>query len=261
VSTEALEQKIAAKDQRAPQMARQLGPAAEPVIERAFANPDWEVRDVAVDCAYAVGGPNRNPLFIRALHDADINVRYTACRHLEETADVEVLPQLLDEVKTNDDEKVRGQVALIIGRLDDESAVPPLQERLKPEPEPEPDDEVRDNIVLALARLGDEDARAQIRADLQSGEVQTRLETIRKYEYINDPDALADLHPLVNDHANAVNIHPSNAPPGFLRICDIVVQVTTTTGKPKLSFDGTEQRRFLPEERNEVAKWLAARRK
>jgi HEAT repeat protein len=257
VSTELLEQKITAKDQQAPRMARQLGPPAEPVIERAFANADWEVRDLAVECAYALGGPNRNPLFLKALHDEDINVRYTACRHLEDTADIRVLPQLLDEVKMNDDEKVRGQVALMIGRLDDKSAVEPLKERIKPEP----DDEVRDNIVLALARLGEEDARAQIRADLQSGEVETRLETIRKYEYINDPDALVDLHPLLNDHANAVNIHPSNAPPYYLRICDIVVQVVTNTGKPKLPFDGTERRRFAPEERNEIAKWLAAKRR
>ena len=257
MSTELLEKAIAAKDSRAPMMARQLGPDADPVVQKALANPDWEVRDLAVECVYVMGGPERNRRLLKALRDNEINVSYSACRYLEETAERRDLADLLIEVKENGDAKVRGQLALVIGRLGDKSIAPDLRALSQDEPS----EDVRNNLTLALARLGDEEARARVRAALESRYVETRLATVRNYEYISDPNALGDLIRVIDDNADALNIRPSNAPPYFLRVGDIVVQVVTAVGHPKLPFNGSENRRFSPDERKEVAKWLASRTK
>lgn len=255
--SEALERSIVAKDPGAPDLAGRLGAAAGPAILRTASNPEWEVRALALECLDAAGVPDRDRAFLRALRDDDINVRQTAVHYLERCAEKDDVPDLFAEMRENRDAEVREHAALLIGRLGDGAVLTDLATRRTVEE----DAAVKTAIDLAMARLGSEEGRARLRKGLSSPDVAVRLETVRSYEYVGDPTALVDLAAAVEDHADALNIRPSNAPRYYLRICDVAVGIVVAVGDPKLGFDGTERRRFSPEELREVAAWLAGARK
>lgn len=257
MSFESLERSIVAKDPGATDLARSLGPAAGPAILRVLESPDWEARALALDCLAAANAAGRADAFVRSLRDDDINVRQNAAHHLAKCAEKSDLPALIAELRENRDPEVRESMALLVGRIGDPSVRTELELRRKVEA----DAAVTTALDLAMARLGGEEARARIRDGLRSSDVGVRLATVRSYEYIDDPVALADLSVALADDADALNIRPSNAPPYFLRICDVAVGVVVAVAAPKLRFDGSERRRFGAEELREVEAWLAGRRK
>src|SRR5437764_13777362 len=112
-----LETKIAAKDGSAAELARQLGANAEPVLEKMSRHPDGEGREVNVQAISEAGGPSRNKMLINALGDSDINVRSAAVRGLWKSADAASLRDLQMQAGSNPDPYVRGEVALIIGKI------------------------------------------------------------------------------------------------------------------------------------------------
>src|SRR3954470_15628654 len=117
MNAQVLEQKIVAKDAAAPALARQLGASAEPVLEKMSHHPDGEVREVNIAAINEAAGPSRNKMLIAALGDQDINVRSAALRALWTSADAASLNQLQMQVGGNPDPYVRGEVALIIGKI------------------------------------------------------------------------------------------------------------------------------------------------
>lgn len=243
-----LETRLVAKDESAPALARQLAGGAEPVLERMAKHPDGEVRQLNVSAIYQAAAPQRNKMLLAALGDNDINVRSAAVRFLASTADAASLPGLQMQVAGNEDEYVRAEIALIVGRIGDKSAASVLSARLPVEEDPD----VKHSIVLALARLGDGKAREIIKLALASPDPQVRLQTVRDYEYINNPRWLVDLKPALADFTDVWNINPPHVPVRMIRLCDVAVIVIAKVAKPKLSFDGTERKRFGPEQLAEV---------
>lgn len=276
MSVQLLEERILAKGQDAPQVAARVGEDATGVLEKLMQHPDAEVREITLACINEVGGPDRNMQFIRALEDDELGVQLEARRFLERSADASVIEPLLHQVGAHEDEQLRGELALIIGRIDDDSAAAELSRLAEQEQHPV----ARDKIVLALARLEDEDARKEVRGGLTSGDPEVRFQTVMKYAYMDDPSVLGDLLELLEDEADVVNTAPSHAKPYYLRICDIVVNVATQVAglssnspntnfpwyaradrprtRKELSFDGWERRRFEGQELREVSEILAA---
>jgi hypothetical protein len=254
MNAQVLEQKIVAKDESAPALARQLGAGAEPVLDRMSRHPDAEVREVNVAAIGEAAGPSRNRMLIAALNDPDINVRSAAVRALWMTADAAAVAALQMQVGTNADPYVRGEVALILGQIGKKTDAPFLLGRRVAER----DGDANHKAVLALARLGDGKARETMRAALASPDAQARLKTVREYEYINDPKALIDLKPALADMTDVFNINPPHAAPRMIRLCDVAVNVVAKVAKPKLSFDGNERKRFEANQLAEVVRVVEA---
>ena len=254
MNAQVLEQKIVAKDESAPALARQLGAGAEPVLDRLARHPDAEVREANVAAIGEAAGPSRNRMLIAALNDQDINVRSAAVRALWMTADAASVQALQMQAGTNSDPYVRGEVALILGQIGKKTDASFLQSRRAVEQ----DGEANHKAVLALARLGDGKARETMRVALASPNPEARLKTVREYEYINDPKALIDLKPALADMTDVFNINPPHAPPRLIRLCDVTVNVVAKVAKPKLSFDGNERKRFEANQLSEVVRVVEA---
>ena len=250
MNAQVLEQKIVAKDRSAIALAGELGANAEGVLEKLATNPDAEVRELDMKAINAAGGPSRNRMLIAALGDADVNVRSEAMRGLEKWADETDVMALQMQLAGNADPYIRGEVALVLGRIMKRGDTTFLERRR----ELEKDGDANHKIVLALARLGDGGARAIQRKKLASGDPEVRLEAVREYEYINDPAALVDLKPALGDVTDVFNINPPHAKPRMMRLCDVAVNVVAKVGKVKLSFDGTERKRFEAEQIAEVVR-------
>jgi len=254
MSAQMLEQRIVAKDETAPALAAQLGAAAEPVLVRLARHSDPEVRELNVAAIRETAVPQRVRLLIEALADRDINVRSAALRALSARADGASVPALLEPAQRNADPFVRGEVALIIGRLGDMSAVAPLSGTLSVER----DGDVKRKLVLALARLGDTGARGTVKSALASSDPQARLDAVMDYEYVGDPKLLVDLRPALADTAEVLNVNPPHARPNLIRLCDVAVNVIANVAQLKLPFNGVERRRFEPSEIAEVARRVSA---
>jgi len=240
MNLQVLEQKIVAKDQSASELARQLGAGAEPVLEKLSRHPDGEVREVNVLAIGEAGGPSRNKMLIAALGDQDINVRSAAVRALWVSADAASLRDLQMQAGSNPDPYVRGEVALIIGKVAKRGDPGILISRRVVEQ----DGDANHKVVLALTKLGDDKARGAQRARLAAPDPQARLKAVREYQYINDPKMLIDLKPALADVAEVFNINPPHAQPKLIRLCDVAVNVVAKVARPKLSFDGNERKRF-----------------
>jgi hypothetical protein len=249
-----LEAKIAAKDASAPALARQLGASAEPVLEKMSRHADGEVREVNVMAIGEAAGPSRNRMLIAALEDQDINVRSAAVRALWVSADSSSLLELQMQAGSNPDPYVRGEVAMIIGRIAKKGDTGLLGSRRAVER----DGDANHKVVLALTKLGDDKARVTQRAALAATDPQARLKAVREYEYIGEPKMLIDLKPALADVAEVFNINPPHAKPRMIRLCDVAVNVVAKVAKVKLSFDGNERKRFESPQIGEVVRVVEA---
>jgi HEAT repeat protein len=254
MNAQVLEQKIVAKDEGALELARQLGGGAEPVLEKLSRHPDAEVRELNVMAMSEAAGPARNKMLINALGDGDINVRSAAVRGLWKSADAAALQSLQMQVGSNPDPYVRGEVSLIIGRIDRKGNTGFLLSRRAVER----DGDANHKVVLALTKLGDDAARQTQKAALASPDPQARLKAVREYEYIDDPKTLIDLKPALADVSEVYNINPPHAQPKLIRLCDVAVNVVAKVSKVKLSFDGNERKRFEAPQIAEVVRVVEA---
>ena len=254
MNAQVLEQKIVAKDTTATALAKQLGPSAEPVLEKMSKHPDGEVREVNVAAISEAAGPSRNRMLIAALGDEDINVRSAAVRALWVTADQASLIELQVQAGSNPDPYVRGEVALIIGKVAKKGDPGILSSRRAVER----DGDANHKVVLALTKLGDGKAREEQKAALAAPDPQKRLKAVREYEYIDDPKMLIDLKPALGDVTDVYNINPPHAPARLVRLCDIAVNVVAKVAKVKLSFDGNERKRYEAPQIAEVVRVVEA---
>ena len=254
MTAQVLEQKIVAKDDSALELARQLGAGAQPVLEKLSRHADGEVREMNAMAMAEAATPSRNRMLIAALGDQDINVRSAAVRGLWKTADAGSLGDLQMQVGSNPDPYVRGELALIVGKVAKKGDAGILPSRRVVEQ----DGDANHKVVLALTKLGDGKARETQKAALANPDPQARLKAVREYEYIDDPKTLIDLKPALADVAEVFNINPPHASPKLIRLCDVAVNVVAKVAKVKLSFDGNERKRFEAPQISEVLRVVEA---
>lgn len=254
MTAQVLEQKIVARDESALELARQLGAGAQPVLEKLSRHADPEVREMNVMAMAEAAVPARNKMLIAALEDQDINVRSAAVRGLWKTADAGTLGDMQMQVGSNPDSYVRGELALIIGKIAKKGDTGILTSRRAVER----DGDANHKVVLALTKLGDAKAREAQKAALASPDPQARLKAVREYEYIDDPKLLIDLKPALADVTDVFNINPAHAPPKLIRLCDVAVNVVAKVAKVKLSFDANERKRFEAPQITEILRVVEA---
>lgn len=201
--------------------ARRLGRltprVARPLILRAFADPELEVRLAAVEAALTlevsdIGGEvvpwlrereararvaavevlTHDPVesaigpLGRVLADADPRVRRGAAAALGEMGRARAQTRTVDEVRAD-------AAAQLLGRLDDA------------------DPAVRGAVIDSLARLGDRRAVLPLVAKLQDTEVEVRIAVVRALGVVGDPRASGAVLIAARDREGAVRVQAARA--------------------------------------------------
>lgn len=214
-------------------------------------SPDGEIRELVLWCLNEIGGSRALQVFLQSLTDRREDIRDLAVQFLQEHHDTENLPELFSQLQSNPDEFVREQIALVIGRIGDPSAIPVL-ERVLQEGQPDP---IPGAIRLALARLGHSESRAQILSVLRESSVNARRQALRDFEYIADKREVGQLLHLLDDTRDAMNVAPSGFT-SFIRVCDLTVDVLDAVLEHPFSFPAGELRRYSEDELSEAKQVL-----
>jgi HEAT repeat protein len=124
------------------------GGDAVAVLERAAADPDWDVRKTAVEGLQTIGGAQGMAPIIDRLEDADARIRRVAVSAVGDLDDQRALAPL---VKRFADPDLATRIAAIdaVARLKGESAAPEIVRLLR-----DPNPQVRERAAHALGELG-----------------------------------------------------------------------------------------------------------
>jgi len=223
-----------------------------PILLKLAKNSEWEVRQLSLLCLGHFKTPESAEALANALLDSDINVRSYAAGLLQENYHPATLPQLLEALKTSEDDHVRAMTVLVIGRIGDEGTKKELKKILLIEK----DKTTRSNIIQALARLKDEDSRKAILAELKSPVPKTRFEAIQKIEYIKDKEMALHLEPLLDDPSPAVTLGASADQTVFVRMNEAAVKAIAIIFDQPFSFRIDRLRPCTDQEIQEAKQFL-----
>lgn len=249
-----LKQQILNKDPGASLRARQLGRTANPGLLELAKNPDSDIRRITMYCLKETGGPEAAKAFLAALPDEDPQVAGAAVDGLNKLFDPVFAPQLLQAYDPAFEGFVRGEIALLLGRMD--KAVD-LKAFLKKRDE-EKDPDAQEGCLVALARLGDKPSQEEFVRRLHASQERVRRRFLGHVAYIGAPWILKPLLPLLDAKENLVH-YGVDAQPALdfdLRTCDLVVNLAAKISGKKFTFPVEDYVRYADAQIEEVRKFL-----
>lgn len=244
-----IEALILKKDWQVTEYVGRMDKSIIPLLLKLAKNADGEVRQLSLICLAPFKTRESAQALADALLDEDVNVRGYAAGLLQDAYDPIILPKLLMALKKSEDEHVRAQIVLIIGRIGNEET----KEELKKMLALEKDKTTRANIIQALARLGDEDSRQKILNELKSSTPKIRFEAIQKMEYVGDKEMALHLEPLLDDQTPATTLTASATQAVTLRINEVAVKAIAVIYNQPFSFR-IENLRPCPDQEIQEAK-------
>lgn len=220
----------------------EMGDDAVPVLEEYLGDKNEDLRALAVECLSLTGG-DVDLLLCKALGDPADEVREKAADALGQDMALPACRDCFRRHLASKDGRVRELAAVNLGMLDDPALVSDIQRRIDDEPNPD----VREAMILALVRLGSKGYVAEFLAGLDSDIPHRCYETIRQFEYVNDPGLVVHLRGALDDVTPAFNVgtkdHPQQA-----RICDAAVAAVVHFHAEHLAIDEPFWRVFTDEE-------------
>lgn len=247
-----IEEMILKKDWQVTEYLEKMDRSIIPILLKLTKNPDWEVRQLSLICLAHFKTRESAEALADALLDEDVNVRSYAAGLLQEAYHPFVLPQLLAALKKSEDDHVRSQIVLVIGRIGNEEAKEELQKVLLRER----DKATQVNIIQALARLQDKDCRQKILSELNSSIPKTRFEAIQKVEYIGDKEFALNLEPLLDDRTPALTLTASATQTINVRINETAVKAIAKIFNQPFSFRIENLRPCTEQEIQEAKQFL-----
>jgi len=226
-----LEQQLEKGNADARDTAKQLGPAAIPTLRRHVESESEEQRALALECFAEIEGDETVTVLAQGLEDPALDVRNMAVRLLHRVCSPAAIPKLQEAVSQSADGWVRGNAALILGRLDDSASIPIIRTQMEAESDPK----AMRQMSLATARLEDGDARQEVLRRLSDQEPRVCYEAIADFEYLNKPALTGHLVPLLSDTREVKNIGAEPFPV-LHRVCDRAVEAVDGLNPGRLSF-------------------------
>jgi HEAT repeat protein len=248
-----LETQIQARNGDARDTARQLGTAAVPTLTKYVGNDSPDIRSLALECYAEVKSDDAMKALADALSDDDINVRKTAVLRLHAVHGLAAVPKLQPLVSQSPYPFVRGNAALILGRIGSAASIPVIARQ----GEVEKDAAAARQMLLALARLENGSARAKVLAGLAAPDARQRYDAIADVEYIHEPGLAIKLEPLLADTRGVRNVG-TEPYPVIHRVCDRAVEAVAFLLPGKLSFK-TGFKTYTPEQIEETRRLLTPR--
>lgn len=247
MADEQLIQRIRAQDWNLLEQPARVDPSAAPAIVAVLGDGDRQVRELAIHMLHRAGGPVAKDGIFKALHDEYDIVRAAAARYLHNHCQPDDVGRLVTEMQDNGDEYVREQVALLLGKLGQGTAVEALQQRLEAEDRPH----ARRAIELALVKLGDATQREAYLQRLRGDQVSARVEAVEELLYLRKRDLAPYVATLLNDFRDGKNVGPSHGP-YWIRVCDVAVNVLDDVLDHPFTFEVRGNKRYEPGELREA---------
>lgn len=222
--------------------AKAAGPSAIPLLKKRFLSEHPLERSLVLECFAEIRGDEAILALVRGLEDDEFDVRKTAVILLHGVHGPVAVPRLRELLSLSPDEWVRGNAALILGKLDDAGAISLLRERASVEPDPEAGRQMR----LAVARLEDGKEREAVVKRVSGPNARDRYKAIDDFEYVGRPDLLVHLLPLLSDAREVRNVGTEPFPV-WHRVCDRAVEAVAAIGGKPFPFQ-VGGRVYSPEE-------------
>jgi HEAT repeat protein len=235
--------------------ARTAGPIAIAAIEPHLRDADYVVRLLAVQSVGAAGGPQAPPLLIRALADPNEQVRDNAVNALHErlpTGQQAALAEAWDKNQTRDG-YVRQQIPMVVGRLRDHTAIEAWRLRLPRDGR----QQVKDGVIAGLAKLGDEPARTVLGDMLRDARDKRTAEVMELALYEDEPWVIPKLVPVLQRRGIALRI-ATHIKTIERRECDLAVDAVLQISRKPFGFPLNSGGQYTDAQINEVLAYARA---
>jgi len=250
-----LAKKVLAKDWDALDMAETAGNVAVPLLADLSENSDPEVRLIAFHCLSLTDDEEILGIMANALSDEEKEIRTLAIQYLNSKHNRSIIESLIYNLD-NDDEIVRGGVAILLGnvaKIGEAKAMDPLYKRS----EIETNKEVERDMALALAKLGDSKMKDRFASQLDVPDSETRYRGIEDLRYINDKALAKRLLPALDDLGEAYLLTGKGAPePKWGRVCDAAINLIGELYDTPFSFEVSRYKIYSAEEIQEAKEFL-----
>lgn len=250
-----LVRKVLAKNWNALDIAEITGNDAVPFLNELSGDKDPEVRLIALHCLSLIDDESILEIMANALSDKEKEIRTLAIQYLNSKHDRSILDKLIYNLN-NDDEIIRGGVAILLGnvaKIGEAKAMDPLYKRS----EIETNREVERDMALALARLGDSKMKDRFASQLDVSDSKTRYQGIEDLRYINDKNLAKRLLPALDDFGDAYLLTGKGAPePKWGRVCDAAINLIGELYDNPFSFKLGRYKIYSEEEIKEAKKFL-----
>ena len=222
--------------------ARSAAAGAIPILTEHLHAESPQERALTLECFAEIKGDEAIHALVQGLGDPDMNVRKQAVFLLHGLHGPIAGPRLREFVSQSPDEWVRGNAALILGRLNDANAVPLIKKQLAVEV----NEDAAKQMRLAIARLEEGKDLEQVLNRLSNDNARERYNAIADLEYLNNTSLMSYLLPLLSDTREVTNVGTEPFPV-WHRVCDRAVESAVMLSKRLLPF-AIGGRTYSPEE-------------
>lgn len=250
---EQLDNALSNADPEALTLTQELGNEACGVIAARIADPDEEVRLMAVHCLGLVDDPEASSLLCNAMGDGSGSVRSLALLTIDEDPSPECADRYRKHLKSPDS-GIRGGVSKLLGLLDDGTATADIEKALAAETSPV----AKADMILALTRLGSEDHAKVFLSGLHDDDPFVRYDVVMDFAYVSSPAFTHNLVPLLEDRAPVFPLKGAGEPLTG-RICDAVVIVVRDLHPDDFPLESMQIRAFSDEDLQTIRGFLTDR--
>lgn len=180
--------------------ANRQGISALPIIRPFLENDKYQVRQMAVSSAGAIGDDKASDILAAGLKDSNINVRLAAAKELSKQAYPSAAGTVLEVIRKTPDETVKELLVKAAGFLPGSETIATLRPLSKGK------NVLADQAIYALAKLGDPSGINSVSKKLSAPLPRTRYETLQNLCYINDLQFVPKAKKLLSDKADAIRV-------------------------------------------------------
>jgi HEAT repeat protein len=180
--------------------AKRQGKSALPIIRPFLKDENYQVRQMAVSSAGAIGDDAASDILASGLKDTNINVRLSAANELSKQAYPSATETVLEVIKTTPDDTVREVLVKAAGFLPGDKTIATLRPLTKGK------NVLADQAIYALAKLGDSSGLSLVSGKLSAALPRTRYETLQNLCYINNSQFVPKAKQLLSDKAEAIRV-------------------------------------------------------
>jgi hypothetical protein len=216
-------------DDRAIAMASGAGPGVFTSVEPLLADPAPMIRAISLRVLHAADPAKAQPLVINALNDSSDDVKIAAVAILRPAPPTGIMGHLLGAYSTANEPAVRGQIALLAGRVTPTDGIDAWRIHWASESDPY----TKADIGKALARMGDEPARQDYVASMKKAQGRPVFDAVRGCTYFEDTWIVPHLATMLSRRDVALHLAADFEDTHPFRTCDVALEaILAITGEP-----------------------------
>ncbi|KAA0214771.1 MAG: hypothetical protein DYG94_10515 [Leptolyngbya sp. PLA3] len=219
-------------DDRAIEVARASGPPAFNQAQPLLADASPQVRAIALRVLDAADPQRAHPVAVKALSDPSDEVKTFAVAVLRPNPPSGAASELLAAYNTANDPALRGEVALLAGRVEPPEAIDTWRAVWVRE-----DDRfAKADVCKALARMGDQPARDAYVASMKRERGRPVFDLIRGTAYFNDTWIVPALGQMLDRKDVALHLAADFPDTHPFRVCDVALEAILKLTGEKVEF-------------------------